>query len=214
MPKPSPFDAPKLPTGLKRAEEVAPLVYLTPARLLELAEGGFVPHWRVDGGEVLFRTTDVRDWCARNLVDRTDGRPLPVKINVIVAGEPAADAPACIRNIPDLRPISMTGLPSGIYFLVKNGEVVYVGQSVNPGFRIATHMADDRKDFDSAFLVPVPASRLNDVEGAMIRLLRPRLNGGKRAGTPGQYWTAPGMSANDPAAVEEFCRGVEPGEGI
>jgi hypothetical protein len=165
------------PTGLKTAEDVAPTFRISPERLMELAEAGYAPHWRIDGQPPLFRLAELKEWGVRNLALRYEGRQLPIELRVTKTPTtcPATDAPACIREIPELIEIP-TGYPTGIYFLVHDDEVVYVGQSVNPTGRIATHTADERKQFDRAYMVPVPLSRLDDVESALIRLLRPRLN--------------------------------------
>lgn len=63
---------------------------------------------------------------------------------------------------------------SGVYFLCCQDEVVYIGQSTNIPARIGQHRGD--KTFDRAYWMPVPAHRLDEVEGAMIRHYRPRLN--------------------------------------
>ena len=60
-----------------------------------------------------------------------------------------------------------------VYFLVKNDKVVYVGQSINLGNRLGSH---GNKDFDETFWISVAESDQNAIEGAFIRLLRPRLN--------------------------------------
>lgn len=64
---------------------------------------------------------------------------------------------------------------SFVYFLSKDGEIVYVGQSKSVGGRLRSHRGT--KEFDKVFAISVPAKRLNEVEGALIRLLNPKLNG-------------------------------------
>jgi len=68
----------------------------------------------------------------------------------------------------------------GVYFLVKNRQVVYVGQSKNVFSRITKHTD---KDFDSVACVPCLAESLDVLESLYIHLLQPTLNGsttGKR----------------------------------
>ena len=62
----------------------------------------------------------------------------------------------------------------GVYFLFKEDEVVYVGQSINVAARIATHSTE--KDFDSFSVVACLQSQLNFLEALYIRLLEPKLN--------------------------------------
>ena len=64
---------------------------------------------------------------------------------------------------------------SGVYFLIKNEKVVYVGQSVNVAARIHSHIG--AKDFDSYAWVKVPSHNLNVVESLYIHHFRPHLNG-------------------------------------
>lgn len=68
---------------------------------------------------------------------------------------------------------------SGIYFLVKDKRVVYVGQSVNVFARIPTHRD---KDFDSYAYIPCSRSTLNRLESLYIHLLQPPLNGSQSDG--------------------------------
>lgn len=63
---------------------------------------------------------------------------------------------------------------SGIYFLIQDNEIVYVGQSVNVLRRIGTH-AD--KKFDAFAFVPCDKKALDKLETLYIHLLRPPLNG-------------------------------------
>lgn len=75
--------------------------------------------------------------------------------------------------------------PAIVYCLVDNGEIVYVGQTVNIEQRIALHLnknlkREEPKAFDRAFWFEVPAADLDVYEHALIRALRPRYN--QRAG--------------------------------
>lgn len=73
---------------------------------------------------------------------------------------------------------------TGIYFLLLNKEVVYVGQSVNVYARIAQHSYD--KKFDSIFIHECEKENLTDLENLYIYSLKPKLNsvviGGERGG--------------------------------
>jgi hypothetical protein len=63
----------------------------------------------------------------------------------------------------------------GVYFLIKDGRVVYVGQSVQILARVGTHLTC--KDFDSFSWVRVPRHQLDLVETLYIQHLRPKYNG-------------------------------------
>ena len=66
----------------------------------------------------------------------------------------------------------------GIYFLIRDHHVVYVGQSIsNILVRIAAHTRD--KEFDSYAVIPVddPSIDLNTLEAAYIYQLEPHYNG-------------------------------------
>jgi hypothetical protein len=64
---------------------------------------------------------------------------------------------------------------SGVYFLIADREVVYVGQSVNVYSRIDEHAKG--KKFDRYAYVPCPIEMLDKLESLYIHCLRPRLNG-------------------------------------
>ncbi len=63
---------------------------------------------------------------------------------------------------------------SGVYFLIDDTEVVYVGQSVNVYARIAQHKD---KQFDRYAIVPCAVNMLDKLESLYIHCLRPRQNG-------------------------------------
>lgn len=157
-------------------------------RLVELAEGGFAPHYTVDG-EIMFGNTETKEWVNHNLVVRHQGRHMGDGIitilNVISPKQESPPAPLSLRAMADkLIPISIKSAESvgcpGVYFLCHEGQVVYVGQSVNVFSRIGAHIGD--KAFDSAFFVRVPKSDLDYVEGALIRTLEPKYNGRSKTG--------------------------------
>jgi excinuclease UvrABC nuclease subunit len=64
---------------------------------------------------------------------------------------------------------------SGVYFLIKNERIVYVGQSVNIYSRIADHYKN--KFFSDVFSVPCPRSNLDVLESMYIHTFSPELNG-------------------------------------
>lgn len=169
------------PSGLVGADEVSDKLGVTASRIIDLAHAGFVPHYRIDGGEVRFKLPEVRKWATKNILQYSKGRDLPEPV-VVVAHKPRAnpqDVPYAIQAVPNLRDMGDFLVGSGVYFLCHNQEVVYVGQSVNIVARITAHTD---KRFDRVFFLPWPKDDLDRVEGAFIRTLRPPLNMTVRGG--------------------------------
>ena len=63
----------------------------------------------------------------------------------------------------------------GIYFLVLEKKIVYVGQSTNVFSRIYTHL--QTKKFDSYVFIPCENEMLDKLESLYIHFLSPPLNG-------------------------------------
>ncbi len=93
--------------------------------------------------------------------------------------------PVELRGIAAVDVTKLNFGPS-IYFLCLDGIIIYVGQSVQPLARIEAHRKTYRwkkaLHFDRAYVVEVPPKLLNDIEGAIIRTLKPMLNGRTRTG--------------------------------
>lgn len=64
---------------------------------------------------------------------------------------------------------------SGIYFLIEENEVIYVGKSTDAYTRVADHRARGRK-FSRFTVLPCPESQLHEVESAYIAVLQPEGN--------------------------------------
>ena len=191
----------KWPTSLKTAKEISEQLRIPEERIKELADGHFLPHWRVNGGVPLFQLAEVKKWAAKNLLERVDGEELPFELRLMVLPPKALpeNAPPEIREIKNLRQMNTADASPGVYFLVKKNKVVYVGQSVTPYARIASHR--DKK-FDSAYMIPVPSSMLNAVEGALIRAMNPPLNSGDK-----NIAIGPGKREDDFFSLRRFADG-------
>lgn len=76
---------------------------------------------------------------------------------------------------PDKIVSSSVALPNsiGIYFLIENGVIVYVGKSENMLNRIAGH-SEKGRPFDRYFAIPCAKEILDELERAYISALRPR----------------------------------------
>lgn len=63
----------------------------------------------------------------------------------------------------------------GIYFLISDGEIVYIGQTRNLASRLGNHV--NSKDFSGYYILPVDDPKsLDDLERAYITEFKPRLN--------------------------------------
>jgi len=63
----------------------------------------------------------------------------------------------------------------GVYFLIRQGVIVYVGQTTDLLGRLARHRRLGR-EFDSYNFIPVDRGRLDEVESAYIAALMPQMN--------------------------------------
>jgi|APGre2960657373_1045057.scaffolds.fasta_scaffold96680_2 hypothetical protein len=70
--------------------------------------------------------------------------------------------------------IPITDTLTGVYFLVLEKRIVYVGQSTNVFTRILTHAQS--KEFDSYVYIPCEKDMLNKLESLYIHFLSPPLN--------------------------------------
>ena len=172
------------PTNLKTLDEAANDLGVSLDRLRMLTDGGYAPHFRIDGGPPLFRISELRRWAGSNLVQQVDGKDIPSPVKVIVAPEVVKDfrrVPSGLRQLAGLCDITDEIMRTGIYFLCRDGAVLYVGQSVNAAARITEHYR--RYEFDTVFFLPWPGDDLNRIEAALIRATRPPLNGKGNNGT-------------------------------
>jgi hypothetical protein len=103
------------------------------------------------------------------------------RIKTLLSRSPAApkyDAPQFTPR--DLEPyedrlIQLPGpVPPGVYFLLRNCVVVYVGRTADLHARISAHCED--KEFDRVLFLCVAADDLDEVESSFIRMMRPKYN--------------------------------------
>jgi len=168
-----PSDDKKWPTGLKSVDEAASQISIRPERLMELANGHFVPHFIIDDGPPLFQIGELKKWMAKNLLTRIEGQSLPIELKVIIDPPKASNPPPPLIQMKNLRRLPFVNIPSGIYFLVDKEKIIYIGQSVNIPSRLQAHKD---KNFDNVYMLPIPQSALNPVEAALIRYFKPPLN--------------------------------------
>ena len=187
----------KYPGSLRTAEEISMTIKgaLSAERVVELAEAGYMPHWRIDEGPPMFKSSEVKDWISTNLARRIKGSRLPDEIRITYTGTKPDDllkVPLEIRDIDGLCDITKhIDLGPGVYFLCRDEKVVYIGQSVMPVARVASHKRSDgsyanKKNFNKVFFLPWPESDLDSIEGALIRAIDTEYNRHGPRGTPGE----------------------------
>lgn len=169
------------PTGLVGADVIAKEYGLSEDRVIGLADSGYMPHYRLDGGTPMFKKSDAKHWIAQNMMQQIKGKAADFEFKVFADIAQRFDTlpPKSISNITGLTELTHMLYPSGVYFLVQDDEVVYVGQSINPLSRISTHIKEKAGKFDKSYFLAVPKHMLDAVEGGFINLLNPKLNEGR-----------------------------------
>ncbi|MBI2628952.1 hypothetical protein HYW74_02625 [Candidatus Pacearchaeota archaeon] len=161
-------------------EDIAKHLGLDPKKIREWAFTGYAPCIISTDGEPLFKKGEFLRLAEKNVYRRSDGRNLPFHITLYSNKDRDyhSPIPKTLRGINNLMEFEEIVFPSCIYFLVKNDEVIYVGQTIELPSRLASHRQD--KLYDRVFYLPVPESDLNRVEKEFIITLKPKLNGGPR----------------------------------
>ena len=97
---------------------------------------------------------------------------------------------------------------TGIYFLVKDEKIVYVGQSTNIFARVGTHKTD--KDFDKAVYFECPSTELDDLEYELINILQPKYN---KSGNPREHFPYLSfINKREASLVKEIERRIQAGK--
>jgi hypothetical protein len=93
------------------------------------------------------------------------------------------EIPALLAGLPlEELPAIHWDYPPCIYFLLDEGQVVYVGKTVGLVARIGQHLRPNRWDpsvrkrFQRVLYIPCSETLLDRVEGALIKILNPRDN--------------------------------------
>lgn len=96
---------------------------------------------------------------------------------VILNGSSVASMPSVLLTedqiVSKARPFSAL---AGVYFLISNSKIVYVGQSENVGKRLAEHRWDGVKVFDAFHVVECDRSLLIYLERKYIQQFAPLYN--------------------------------------
>jgi hypothetical protein len=166
-----------LPFGLRTADEMSRRFGITRERLCELCESRFAPHYLLDGSkEPYFKVDEFKAWFQDNCLMANGGMAIPKRATLFDFVPRQTVVPNQLSNLDGILELPVDQSISGIYFLCKNGEVVYVGKSTNVISRVATHSSENRKDFDKVFFLTVPKSELAALEKHYATILRPKYN--------------------------------------
>lgn len=151
-------------------EEVEKITGVEKNTILEYAAVGACPHVLIAKKDMRFIKTHIVRWLKENVIDVCEGTQLE-PVPVLVKEAHQWEVPKALAMVAD-RLIEVPEV-SGIYFLVHDGDVIYVGQSCNVASRMLSHK---NKTFDRAFVLPCPRSKLNETEAAFIGFFKPQLN--------------------------------------
>ena len=151
-------------TRLLRPHEVAERLSISLAMACrEIKHAMF--HVRIGQGRGILRVSEQE---LARYIFRQGRSPKPHPVSV-----PQALAPL----IELLQEASLGDGTPGVYFLLRQDKVVYVGQSLSVLTRIETHRRQGVKVFDRAVYLTMPEEVLDEAEGAFIKLLQPEYNG-------------------------------------
>lgn len=107
--------------------------------------------------------------------------------NVIATELPTEDGEyACVESIHQRSIAFEKTVFCGIYFLIGDGEIKYVGQSIDILKRIREHWNHAYINFDRFSMIPVPLENLAEVETWYIRHFRPKHNRTRRRPFPAE----------------------------
>lgn len=110
--------------------------------------------------EGLGREVMVYSWIAEAIIEEFD-RIMAYHVPCVTA----------VAEAKDTVPFIQTPM---IYFLVNDGQVIYIGQSVGLANRVGCHMRN--KEFSHVYYVSVPAKDMRMAEAVNIWLNNPKLN--------------------------------------
>jgi len=196
------------PSALKTPEEVSAALVkrrcdIAADEIRGFADAGYIPcfWWQVNGerrGPYL-QSGAVYNWVVLNCLSEQPGMGFPKSISVYAPLQGRSKAAVKVGRLPTALHALAGNIFSvdsfrvvGIYFLVKDNDIVYVGQSIEVPSRVRGHKSTGKK-FDSAYFIPVPEAALNEVERAFIAVLKPPLNG-----------TNPKETEDDMAVLETY----------
>lgn len=137
------------PIQMLRPEDVAEILGVNRAAVFKLP----IPHYTL--GKRLHR------WSLPDVQKYIDSKPRPLEVleaeQILAKATPAPNK-------------------AGIYFLIFEGEIVYIGQSICPLRRLGDHSTDKGKFFDAYVFVPCDWRDLSRLESVYIYKYQPKYN--------------------------------------
>lgn len=86
-------------------------------------------------------------------------------------------------EIDGIRRFDPFPFPACVYFLIRGGEIIYIGQTTNLIHRLKNHSQKEHKrGFEAVYYLPTDTGNLKGLEDIYILKFRPPLNGGAHAG--------------------------------
>ncbi len=154
--------------------------------IMQLAKDGILPHYIITNPitkeeSYWFVPSELKEWLESNLVKYQKGHFSPqFHFNYFDKDLMPAKSliPQELSRISDLfeLPLEILRTPPGIYFLCKDGKIVYIGQTANVARRITDHLSQIDKEFDTVFYISCPLIKLRELESALLRYYKPPLN--------------------------------------
>lgn len=109
----------------------------------------------------------------RNAYSKERSRRIELENELRIATRPAS-APGLLDEQTIVSIAREFPVICGVYFLVDDNEIVYVGKSANVYKRACQHLTE--KTWTKIAVLPIPQDRLDEVEQAYINHFAPRLN--------------------------------------
>tara|TARA_R100000458_G_scaffold20125_1_gene17890 strand:- start:280 stop:945 length:666 start_codon:yes stop_codon:yes gene_type:complete len=104
---------------------------------------------------------------------------------------------------------------SAVYVLLLQGEVVYVGESINPYSRLGAHVKDSNKRFDSIRILPCAKHRRHYWEAVLIYKYQPLFNKkGKKKETAIRHIHALSKIKEGQEKSPVYCKNCDPRNSI
>ena len=135
---------------------------------------GYIPCYHV-GKNKGYKIKEVAKWISEQLITSHKGSNILTNFNVTVNNAKKATViPEELTNHNgDI--YEYDAIPSCVYFLIDSGQIVYVGQSINLGQRIAQHNCSN-KEFNRVIYMIIENERLDEIERFFIETLNPKYN--------------------------------------
>jgi hypothetical protein len=192
-------------------------------QVVETSPGSWMIRWQENGRRRVAGRLPSRD-VAERILAKVLGEvaqglpgvprfPEPELARPAPAPPPRATTPAELLEIAALLQEAHFGMEraTGVYFLLRRGEIVYVGQSASVRTRLGQHMA--AVEFDRALWIRFAPEQLDLAERCLIALLRPPLNKDTVRADSHGYASAstarardPGFSAVRAVSIPVLCR--------